>query len=86
MPSKLDSLNELIESDEQTAKDFRYLKFTEGVINGRIAVVESEENADKHKKAKKVANSAVSNVKRAEKAAQQADFANYVRKISKKAH
>lgn len=86
LPSRLESLNTAISADKEVLKEFKYLKFTEGVINGRVAVVESEEETLKRTKAKKAANKTISNMKRAEKAAQKADFTNYVRKISKKSH
>ena len=84
LPSKLESLKKAIGSDEKTAKAFKQLKFTEGVINGRIAVVESEEEAAKRAKAKKVANKAILNAGATEKAMQRAEFKNYVNSISKK--
>ena len=56
LPSRLASLQTVIEADEDAMKDYKQLKFTEGVINGRIAVVESEEEAKKRAKAKKAAN------------------------------
>lgn len=86
LPSKLNSLKEVIEADEDTAKNFKHLKFTESVINGRIAVVESEADAGKRSRAKKVANKAFMSMNKAEQAAQKRDFNNYVRSISKKSH
>ena len=86
LPSKLASLNNAIEADEETSKVFRQLKFTEGVINGRITVVESEEETAKRSKAKKLAKKSITNMQRAEMAAQKRDFANYVKTISKKTH
>ena len=86
LPSRLANLKNAIEADEEAEKDFRHLKFTEGVINGRIAIVEPEEDTEKRSKAKKAANKAMAGLKAAEKAAQKADFANYVKKISKKSH
>lgn len=53
LPSKIECLNKAIESDEDAAKDYKHLKFTEGVINGRIAVVESEEETNKRARAKR---------------------------------
>ena len=86
LPSKLGCLNKAIEADEEAAKDFAHLKFTEGVINGRIAVVESGAETDKRARAKKAANKAIFSLKKAEAAAQKQDFANYVKRISKKSH
>ena len=84
LPSKLACLNKAIESDEEAVKDFKHLKFTEDVINGRIAVVENEAETAKRAKAKKAANKAIFGMKRAEKAAQKQDFNNYIKRISKK--
>jgi peptide deformylase len=86
LPSKLAMLNSAIESDEEAAKDFKQLKFTEGVINGRIAVVEPEEETAKRAKAKKAANKAVIQMNKTEKAMQKAEFTSFVKGVSKKAH
>ena len=85
LPSRLNQLSIAIESDETVTKTFNQLKFTEGVINGRIAVVESEAETDKRAKAKKAAKKAVLNAGRAEKAEQKAEFKNFVKRVSKKA-
>ena len=82
LPSKLASLNTAIEADEESAKAFKQLKFTEGVINGRIAVLEPEEETNKRAKAKKAANKAILSMNRADQVAQKRDFANYVKNIS----
>jgi peptide deformylase len=86
LPSKLESLKQAINSDEETTKAFNQLKFTEGVINGRIAVVESEEEAARRVKAKKAANKAIRNASIVEKAGQKAEFKNFVNRVSKKSH
>ena len=84
LPSRLEQLNKAIESDEQATKDFKHLKFTEGVINGRIAVVEPEDEAARRSKAKKAANKAIINANLAEKAGQKAGFKNFVTRVNKK--
>ena len=84
MPNKLKGLKQAIDSDEETSKAFKQLKFTEGVINGRIAVVEPEEETAKRTKAKKAANRAVLNAGRAEALAHKAEFKNFIQKVSKK--
>ena len=84
LPNKLEGLKQVIDSDEETTKAFNQLKFTEGVINGRIAVVESEEEAAKRARAKRTANRAIRNAGSTEKAIQRAEFKNYVNRISKK--
>jgi peptide deformylase len=86
LPSKLNCLNEAIESDEEALKEFKYLKFTEGVINGRNAIIEPEEETIKRAKAKKAANRTILNMKKAEKTTQKIEFNNFARKISKKSH
>lgn len=86
LPSKLSSLEKAISKDEEFFENFKQLKFTEGVINGRIAVIEPEEQVQKRSKAKKAANKAISSVNRAEKSRQKQDFTNYVKKLGKKSH
>jgi peptide deformylase len=83
LPSKISSLQTVIEADEKAVKDFNQLKFTEGVINGRITVIESEEDSKNRSKAKKAANKAVANFSRNEKAMQKHSFNNYVRGLKK---
>jgi peptide deformylase len=86
LPSKLASLNSAIEADQDATKVLKQLKFTEGVINGRIAVLESEEDAKKRVAAKKAANKAVAGMKRSEKALQKTEFNNFVKNLSKRSH
>lgn len=86
LPSKLDSLKSLIDLDEEASKDFKQLKFTEDVINGRTAILEPETTSNKRAKAKKAANKTILQLNKAEKAAQKRDFNNFVRHISKKSH
>ena len=86
LPSKLASLNAAIAADETAAKDFKQLLFTEGVINGRIAVLEPEAETAKRAKAKKAANKAMVGMRRAEQAAQKTEFTNFIKNVSKKAH
>lgn len=83
LPSKLASLQAAIEADEAAAKDYRHLKFTEGVINGRIAVVEPEAETTKRARAKKAANKAILNAGLSEKATQRAEFKNFVNRAIK---
>lgn len=84
LPSKLEGLQQAINADEETSKAFNQLKFTEGVINGRIAVIEPEEEATKRAKARKAANKAIFNASKAEAAAHKAEFKNFVQKVSRK--
>lgn len=86
LPNKLTMLNKAIEQDKEAAKDFKQLQFTEGVINGRIAVVESNEESTKRLKAKKAASKTIIQMNRMEKAAQKAEFTNFVKGVSKKSH
>ena len=83
LPNKLNYLKAAIESDEVAAKEYQHLKFTEGVINGRIAVLEPEEETAKRVKAKKAANKAIASANKAERAMQQAEFKNFVKRVSK---
>ena len=84
LPSKLEGLKHAIGSDEEATKAFNQLKFAEGVINGRIAVVESDKDTAKRAKARKVANKAIHTAAATEKAIQKAEFKNFVKKVSKK--
>ena len=84
LPTRLASLNETISSDEEATKYFKQLKFTEGVINGRNAVVEPEEETAKRIKAKKAANRAVLNAGKNEAAMQKAAFKKFIQKVNKK--
>lgn len=84
LPSKLEGIKQAIDSDEEASKAFNQLKFTEGVINGRIAVVEPTEETAKRAKAKKAANKAIFNAGKAEAIKQKAEFKNFVQKINKK--
>jgi hypothetical protein len=84
LPARLASLNETISSDEEAKKYFNRLKFTEGVINGRNAVIEPEEETAKRTKAKKLANKAILDADKARALQQKAEFKNFVQKISKK--
>ena len=84
LPSKLEILKTTIETNEEAAKDFKQLAFTEGVINGRIAVVEPEEEATKRANAKRAAVKTIAQTNKAEKAMQKAEFTNFVTGLSKK--
>lgn len=84
LPTRLASLNETIASDEEATKYFNQLKFTEGVINGRNAVIEPEEETAKRIKAKKAANKAIFNAGKAEAMHQKAEFKNFVQRVSKR--
>lgn len=86
LPARLESLNAIIEADEEATNGYKQLKFTEGVINGRIAVVEPEADTEKRAKAKKAANKTIFNAGMAEKAAQKAEFKNFATRASKKSH
>lgn len=84
LPSKLGSLTQNIEENKDLEKAYRQLKFTEGVINGRNLVIESDEEADKRARAKKAANKTIINMNKAEHQIQKAEFNNFVRRVSKK--
>ena len=84
LPNRLSGLKQVIESDKEATEVFNQLKFTEGVVNGRITVVEPEEETAKRAKARKAANKAVLNASRAEALAHKTEFKNFVQKVSKK--
>jgi peptide deformylase len=84
LPSKIACLEEAIKADDEAAKDFRQLKFTEGVINGRIAVVEPEEETAKRAKARKAANKAILMSGKAEKTARSIELNSFLKRVSKK--
>ena len=86
LPTKLNSMMQTIDSDEESKKAYRYLSFTEGVINGRNVIVEPEADAKRRNKAKHAANKSMTNMAMASKAAQKMSFNNYVKDISKKSH
>lgn len=86
LPTKLNALNTAIEEDDEATKALKQLSFTEGVINGRIAVVEPEEDAKRRAKAKSAAQRTITNSGLADKIAQKAHFKNYAQTISKKSH
>lgn len=86
LPTKLNTLQEAIACDADAKKEYDQLKFTEGVINGRIAVVEPEKDSKKRAAAKKAANKTIANAVAIEKQTQKAAFKHYVGKLSKKAH
>lgn len=86
LPTKLNSLVSAIESDEEANKAYKYLKFTESVVNGRTVVVESDEETKRKAKARRTANKSVAAMAQAEKHAQKASFRGYINKLSKKHH
>ena len=86
LPTKLASLKTAIESDEEAEKTYKQLKFTEGVINGHIAVLEPEAETGKRVKAKKAANKAIMSANKAERAMQKAEFKNFLKRVGKKSH
>lgn len=84
LPAKLKMAKELIGKDEETAKVYRELSFTEGVINGRIQVVESEAESSARTRAKRAAAKSL-HIAGAQMANQQkAEFKTYVNKVIKK--
>lgn len=83
LPQRLEALKQVISADKETDKAFKQLRFTEGVINGRNAVVESTEETLQRTKAKKAANKAIISMTKAEQAKQKAEFKNFVNKKSR---
>lgn len=86
LPNRIKNLTEVISKDDSAMRDLQQLKFTESVINGRITVVEPEEETSKRTKAKKAANRALAGMRQSEKAANKANFNQFVKNISKKSH
>lgn len=86
LPSKLAAVDAAIANDPDAAAAYKHLKFTENVINGRITVVESEEEALKRNRAKKAAKASMTSFLRAENEAKKAKFNAFVKNISKKRH
>ena len=86
LPSKLEKLQQVIDADDEAVKAFNQLKFTEGVINGRIAVVEPDEDVAKRAKARKAANKAIFNAGKVESARQKTEFKNFINRVSKKSN
>lgn len=83
LPQRLEALKQVISADKETDKAFKQLRFSEGVINGRNAVVESTEETLQRTKAKKAANKAIISMTKAEQAKQKAEFKNFVNKKSR---
>lgn len=50
--AKMDALQEELKENDELSKDFRMLKFTEDVINGRTTISESEAEAEAREKLK----------------------------------
>jgi peptide deformylase len=86
LPSRLASLSSVISADECAASNYKKLKFSEEVINGRIVVIESEEEAKRLAKAKKAAAKTITAARQSEKTAKKIEFINYIKNISKKSH
>ena len=84
LPAKLEAVKELIGTDEESAKAYKELAFTEGVINGRIKVVESEAETSARGKAKKAAAKSLRIAGMQAAHQQRAEFKSYVNKVSKK--
>jgi peptide deformylase len=84
LPARMESLNASISSDEEAVRNFKQLKFMEGVINGRNLVIENEQETKKRTDAKKAANKAILQANRAEKARQKREFSAFIKKVSNK--
>lgn len=84
LPTKLALFKQAVDTDEVSQKAYKNLKFTEEVINGRITVVESEEETqhhlDIHKQAKQLAAKSMLNLKKQQKA----DYHSYINNITKR--
>ena len=78
--AKTEALNAQIKEDEELAKAYKQLQFTEKVITGEVVVLESEEDAEKRKAAKEVAATSVRKAVQAEKQYNRAQLSNFLAK------
>lgn len=83
LPARLAEAQKLIENDEEAQKAYKNLQFTESVVNGRIKVVESEEELENREKAKKLAKDSMKEMYLNNKKVQEANYKNYVAKVTR---
>ena len=72
-----------IEKDPDLEKAYKQLKFTEKVITGEALVVESEEDAARHKEANKLANRSIMQAANIEKQQNKANLKQFLRRKGK---
>lgn len=78
--AKTEALNAQIKEDPEVEKAYRNLKFTEKVINGEAAVIESDEEVKRRKAAKDMAIKSTKMAMDAEKQYNKAQLSNFLRK------
>ena len=81
--AKMNALKEELKENDELSKDFRMLKFTEDVINGRTTISESEAEAEAREKlkneGKKIAKMQAKQLMDAQKQNNQAQLKNFLR-------
>ena len=81
--AKMNALKEELKENDELSKDFRMLKFTEDVINGRTTISESEAEAEAREKLKnegrKIAKMQAKQLMDAQKQNNQAQLKNFLR-------
>ena len=83
LPTRLAEVQKLINNDEETQKAYKNLQFTEAVVNGRIKVVESEEETEQRNKATKLAKESIREAGMMNKRQQEANYRNYINRVSR---
>ena len=86
LPARIAEAQEVISNDEEAQKAYKNLQFTESVINGRIQVLESEEEVEKRETAKKVAKESMREMYLNNKKIQEANYKNYVAQVTRGKH
>lgn len=82
--AKSAALQNEIEQDPELEKAYKQLKFTEKVINGEALIIESEEDANRHKEANKIANRSAIQAANIEKQQNKANLKQFLRRKGKK--
>jgi peptide deformylase len=82
--SKLSALKKDIEADEALAKEYRQLSFQESVINGRTAVVESEEEASVQRKTAKLAERSIAANAKQKDLLKKAQYQSFIKKVTRR--
>ena len=82
--AKSAALQSEIEKDPELEKAYKQLKFTEKVITGDALIIESEEDANRHKEANKLANRSVIQAANIEKQQNKANLKQFLRRKGKK--
>ena len=81
--AKSATLQAEIEKDPELEKAYKQLKFTEKVITGDALIIESEEDANRHKEAAKLANRSAIQAANIEKQQNKANLKQFLRRKGK---